>query len=186
VALEALGATVTASLPGRDRPLAERIEEGAFAAFYDATAPRLWAFLVAHCRDRATADDLCQESFTRVLASRFSPQSDEHLTRYLFKTAIHLLHDRGRQARREPLALSDAPEPESGAAPPGLGRDLDRALAALKPRERQLLWLAHVEELDHRTIAEMLGARAASIRVMLHRARRRLAALLDRDARGMR
>lgn len=48
-------------------------------------------------------------------------------------------------------------------------------------KERRLIWLAHVEELDHASIAATLGARVASVRVMLHRARRRLAQLLQRD-----
>jgi RNA polymerase sigma-70 factor (ECF subfamily) len=116
-----------------------------------------------------------------VLASRFQPESDEHLTRYLYKTAIHLLRDRGRAAPRAPLPLDDAHEPAARQAPAGLRHDLERAMERLKPRERQLLWLAHVEELDHRAIAATLDAHPASVRVMLFRARKRLAALLGRD-----
>ena len=41
-----------------------------------------------------------------------------------------------------------------------------------------MMWLAHVEGADHREIAAVLGLRAASIRVLLSRARQRLAGLL--------
>jgi RNA polymerase sigma-70 factor (ECF subfamily) len=57
--------------------------------------------------------------------------------------------------------------------------DLDRAMARLKPRERQLLWLAYAQGSSHREIAEMLGLKCGSIKLLLFRARRRLAVFLE-------
>lgn len=51
----------------------------------------------------------------------------------------------------------------------------------LKTRERALLWLAYVEGHQHAEIAEMLGLKSLSVRVLLFRARRKLAALLEAD-----
>ena len=51
-------------------------------------------------------------------------------------------------------------------------------MARLKPRERALLWLAYAQGSSHKEIAESLGLRAASVKLLLFRARRRLAALL--------
>jgi len=48
----------------------------------------------------------------------------------------------------------------------------------LKPRQRTLLWLAYVQGLTHEEIAAHLGLHAASIKLLLFRARRRLAGLL--------
>jgi RNA polymerase sigma-70 factor (ECF subfamily) len=42
-----------------------------------------------------------------------------------------------------------------------------------------MLWLAYVEGADHREIAEALELRAGSIRVLLHRARKKLARLIE-------
>jgi RNA polymerase sigma-70 factor (ECF subfamily) len=56
--------------------------------------------------------------------------------------------------------------------------DVTRAMARLRPRERQLLWLAYAQELSHREIAEGLGLKTASIKLLLWRARRRLLAVL--------
>ena len=65
-----------------------------------------------------------------------------------------------------------------------LRHDMSRVFEELKPRERALLWLAHVEESDHEEIAEALGLKAKSIRVLLFRARKRLGELLTKRGLG--
>jgi RNA polymerase sigma-70 factor, ECF subfamily len=168
-----------AARPGRQTPLAERLGEAEFSRFYAAVAPRLWSYVRAHVPDQAAADDVAQEAFTRFLASNFAPASEEDLVRYLYRTATNLLRDRGRRASRGTLVpLAEADRGES--PQPAAAIDLVRALRALPPKDRQLLWLAHAQGFDHREIAEIVGAGAASIRVMLFRARQRLAALLGR------
>jgi RNA polymerase sigma-70 factor (ECF subfamily) len=64
--------------------------------------------------------------------------------------------------------------------------DFTRAMSHLKPRERAMLWLAYAEGASHREIAEVLGLRPGSLKPMLFRARRRLAALLGRAPEGKR
>jgi RNA polymerase sigma-70 factor (ECF subfamily) len=64
--------------------------------------------------------------------------------------------------------------------------DVQRALAKLALRDRQLLWLAHVEGASHREVAAALGLGVASVRVLLFRARRRLAAHLGGAERSTR
>jgi RNA polymerase sigma-70 factor (ECF subfamily) len=58
---------------------------------------------------------------------------------------------------------------------------LDPALLQMRPRERQLLWLAHAEGYSHREIAEITGLNAAGIRLLLFRARRKIARLLRKQ-----
>ena len=48
----------------------------------------------------------------------------------------------------------------------------------LKPRERAMLWLAYTEGSTHREIADTLGLTPRSVKLLLFRARRRLAGLL--------
>lgn len=178
-----VAAAVPAEESSRGNALAGRLDEAAFTAFYEAVAPRLWKYLFFSCGDRATADDLAQEAFARVLAARLVPESDEHLTRYLFRTATNLLRDRKRRAPLPTVSLEDW----DGAArdgDPAARIDLERALASLRPKDRELLFLAHLEALDHRAIAELVGAHAASVRVLLFRARRRLARALGGGATG--
>ena len=59
--------------------------------------------------------------------------------------------------------------------------DFTRAMSALKPRERAMLWLAYAEGASHIEIARALGLRPKSLKASLFRARRKFAALLGRN-----
>ena len=169
-------AAAAAAVPGR---LA--LGDAEFAAFHAATARPLWNYLRAASGSAALADDLVQESFLRLLRAKELPSGAEDLRRYIFRIGSNLLHDHRRATRRfvdapGANALNDA---RCATSPPAPRGDLDRCLARLAPRERQLLWLAHVEEASHAEIAALTGVAAKSVRVLLFRARRRLAALLE-------
>ena len=175
---QARSASIELSEPAADS-LANVTDPGvsreAFRLFYDRTSRPLWAYLLRVSGRRDVADDLLQESFCRFLAADLPEMDAAESRSYLFKIATNLLHDRWR--RRE------GPEPVPAAAKareedPEMRTDVRRALDQLKPRERQLLWLAHVEGFDHKEIARLMGLKAASIRVLLFRARRGLAGIL--------
>jgi RNA polymerase sigma-70 factor (ECF subfamily) len=165
--------------------------EDEFRLFYDRNARPLWAYLSRLAGDRHAADDLLQESFYRFLRANVTLESDAHRKHYLYRIATNLAHDRHRSRRgivdvpmpaeHEPGALADA---HNLAADTERRTDLGRAMARLKPRERQLLWLAYAQGSSHQEIAESLGLRKASIKMLLFRARRRLAALLMPAAKG--
>ena len=70
--------------------------------------------------------------------------------------------------------------PAAAAAPVAPESDLGRIFARLAPRDRALLWLAHVEGHSHAEIGAALGLKAISVRVMLFRARAELARRLRR------
>jgi RNA polymerase sigma-70 factor, ECF subfamily len=162
---------------------AERLDEEGFTALYHRLARPLRAYLRRLAGDAEAADDLLQETFYRFLRTDLPAGLDDRQTAaFLYRTATRLVQDGWRRAaverrRREaePPARETAP-----AADAALARDVERAMATLEPRQRALLWLAHVEGLDHREIAGVLGVAEASVKVLLHRARKRLAAALDR------
>lgn len=161
------------------------MDTAAFGAFYQRTAGALWAYLSRVSGDRALADDLTQEAFLRFLRAGFAGESEEHRRRYLFRIASNLLTDHRRRRREVATAPDELPERDPADAPPpgdggALRRDLSRLLLALSPRHRQVVWLAHVEGASHREIAAALGVGEASVRLILFRARRKLAAELRR------
>ncbi len=172
-----------------DRALRGAMDEAAFAAFYQRTARPLWAYLARVSNSATLADDLMQESFVRFLGSGFQSAEEAACRRYLFRIATNLLHDHWRRPAFS--ELDDLPESAQAAAGDGTARQVDAhlalepALAKLKPRERQLLWLAYAEGATHQEIAAITGLKSASIRLLLFRARRKLARLLQqRPASG--
>lgn len=161
-----------------------KMDEDAFRAFYDLTSRAVWAYLSHVTGDPHAADDLLQETFIRFLGVRHRWESDSHRRNYLFRIATNLAHDRHRRnVRRETQPLDEERGvAETVAQGAGHGHeeqaDLRRALERLSPREREMLWLAYAEGATHKEIAETLGLRARGIRVLLFRARKKLAAML--------
>ena len=94
---------------------------------------------------------------------------------YLFRIATNLLHDRWRRGDDLQFQQSDEPSTESH---PENALDATRTLHRLKPRARELLWLAYMEGMTHREIADVTGLNVLSVRILLLRARREAAALL--------
>ncbi len=155
-----------------DRPNANR---EAFGVFYSRTNRALWAYLLRISGRRDVADDLLQESYCRFLAARLPEMDAAESRSYLFRIATNLLRDRWRRGE---LSETVSTAEQSCEEDPETRTDVRRAFEQLKPRERQLLWLAHVEGFDHKEIARLTGLRTASVRVLLFRARRELASTL--------
>lgn len=157
------------------------MDEEAFRAFYDRTSGALWGYLSRISGDRQTADDLLQESYYRLLKTTTAFESENHRRNYLYRIATNLVRDAKRASR--PI-FDDAIEMTSVAAPgadPESRTDVRRALGRLKPRERAMLWLAYANGSSHAEIADVLGLKTGSIKLLLFRARRKLALTLRRQ-----
>ena len=163
-----------------------QMDEDAFRLFYERTARPVWAYLSRMSGDPRLADDLLQEAYYRFLRANVVHESDAHRRNYLFRIATNLMRDLRRrprvdQSRRAEDSLdTEHADPQSADAAGGAVRRLDlaRSMARLKPRERDLLWLAYAQGSSHKEIAETLGLKTASVKLLLFRARRRLAGLL--------
>jgi RNA polymerase sigma-70 factor (ECF subfamily) len=161
------------------------MDEDAFRAFYDRTARSLWHYLSRIAGDTHVADDLLQESYYRFLRTRGHWESESHRRAYLFQIATNLVRDGRRRARRwHTVPLPDPDRSDNLAtggdpAEAGVRRtDLRRAMDRLRPRERALLWLAYAQGHAHTEIALTLGVKTGSVKLLLFRARRKLAGLL--------
>lgn len=132
---------------------------------------RFQRVIVGMTRDRLTA------AATLLLCFLLAP---------LFRIATNLVRD---GQRRHHVELVPVPDEHSADALTGdediAGQaarraDLTRAMGRLTLRERELLLLASAHGSSHREIADALGLKATSIKMLLFRARRRLAELLGR------
>jgi RNA polymerase sigma-70 factor (ECF subfamily) len=161
------------------------MDEETFRGFYHRTSGMLWAYLSRATGDPSAADDLLQESYYRLLRARVTFEGEDHRRHYLFRIATNLVHDRFRRPR-----LDNVPLPDDGAREPAAAgdlavqtqqrADLDRAMAQLTARERDLVWLAYGQGSSHQEIAGALGLRTGSIKPLLFRARRKLVKFLSR------
>jgi RNA polymerase sigma-70 factor (ECF subfamily) len=155
-----------------------------FAAFYQRSARPLWAYLARVSGDPSLADDLMQESYVRFLCASTPCDGEVESRRYLFRIASNLLRDHWR--RPGTTSIDDLPESLFVAADPCGQIDswalLAPAMARMRPRDRQLLWLAHAENYSHSEIAQITGLATPSIRLLLFRARRKIARILQRPA----
>ena len=169
---------------------APHMDDEAFAAFYERSARSLWAYLARTSGDSALAEDIMQESYVRFLCIAHPPSyladGEVACRRYLFRIATNLLRDHWRRPR--PASIDEIPESAFANADEHAAFDsqliLGPALASMRPRDRQILWLAYAEGYSHREIAEITGLGATSIRLLLFRARRKIARLLQNQECG--
>lgn len=167
-----------------------QMDEQAFRTFYDRTARLLWSYLYRGSgNDAALADDLLQESYYRFLRVRLPEMNQCYMKNYLFRIGTNLMRDHWRKGKSGPVPLLQTGEPREKWRPElasshGLAQaiharsDLAAALDGMKPRERELLWLAYVEGLSHREIAQIAGLKEQSVRTLLFRARQKLVSML--------
>ncbi|HVP00043.1 MAG TPA: RNA polymerase sigma factor [Bryobacteraceae bacterium] len=159
------------------------MDEDTFRAFYERNARGVWAYLARVTGDRQQADDLLQGAFYRFLRAAAPHESESHRRNSLYRIANNLARDaRRRSLIRAPFSLpgGDIERVADRGGTPEQSADFTKAMSRLKPRERAMLWLAYAEGASHQQIADALGLRAGSLKPLLFRARRKLAALLGR------
>ena len=161
------------------------MDEDAFRAFYDRTARSVWTYLARMTGDRQLADDLLQEAYYKFYRAGASYENETHRRNALFCIATNVARDASR--RRRYVELVPLPDHDDLAADDRTAKraenrtDLTRAMNQLKPKQREMLWLAYAQGASHEEIAQILGVKAASIKQLLFRARRKLASLLRRS-----
>jgi RNA polymerase sigma factor (sigma-70 family) len=162
------------------------MDQEEFATFYGSTARSLWAYLQSVLENPALADELMQEAYMKLLTSKAQNEPDQAYRRhYLFRIATNLAHDHYRRAKRVGQMPVVEPSVSDSSYQFAQKQLADRALARLRPQDRQLLWLAYVEQASHREIAKVTGYGEPSIRPLLSQAKKRMLkairALMEKD-----
>jgi RNA polymerase sigma-70 factor (ECF subfamily) len=134
---------------------------------------------------RADAEEAVQEALVRAWLRRDSCRSPEEPLPWLLEiTRNEARRLRGREARRTHGELVDAlPHDDhddfSGAA---VRITVEQALGTLADRDRRMLRLRYAEDLTQGEVAQRLGLPEGTVKVRLHRARRRLRRLLEDES----
>jgi RNA polymerase sigma-70 factor (ECF subfamily) len=166
-------------------------DEQAFAALWRELQPAVLRYLQALAPE--AAEDLASETWLRVVAGLGRFRGDERAFRaWLFTVARHRAIDRWRRAARRPAepvpleALADRQAPDDPAAEvlDALDGRAAVAMIATLPRDQaEVVLLRVVAGLDVAEVAGIVGKRPGTVRVLSHRALRRLAERLGQDAR---
>jgi RNA polymerase sigma-70 factor (ECF subfamily) len=147
--------------------------DAAIRYLYSHHAKALHAYVEQFCPDRASADDIVQETFIR--AWRHLPQlsvNDRPLRPWLYRVARNLLIDANRAARARPMSAPGQPAGEIG-TDSGLDEVLDRqlvfaALQHLSPAHQSVLVETFYRGGTMATIARELGIPYGTARSRLH------------------
>lgn len=159
-------------------------DRSALHAVVQRTQADVWRFC-AHLVDRASADDLTQETYVRAAGSVHRFRADASARTWLLAIARHVCADeiRRRQRRRPWERLTDAPPDE--ATPDHAGAtDLESLVQALDPDRRAAFVLTQQLGLRYAEAAEALEVPVGTVRSRVARAREDLLAMLaDEDDR---
>jgi RNA polymerase sigma-70 factor (ECF subfamily) len=160
----------------------EAHKQAEFGAFYERTAKKLHGYLCKLSRDAATADEVLQEAYIRIISA---PAMEEPVRKaYLYRTATNLLRDRWRRQKVERRYWEKEPFSEAVHQNVGTTLDVSSIFGKLSPLDQAVLWLGHVEQLSHRETAEILNLKEQSIKVILFRARTRARELFEQAGFG--
>src|SRR4051794_25727394 len=143
---------------------------------------RLYRAAWALCGSREDAEDLVQETYTRVLAKRRTIGRKEDTLPYLLavlrNTYVSSLRRRDRRPRTAPLEDSEERLPSSSAASPVAAlaaREVFTAIAALPDDQRDALAAVDVAGLSYQEAADALEVPVGTIMSRLYRGRNRVA-----------
>ena len=142
--------------------------------------PRLRRYARALVGDRATADDLVQDTLERAWAKLHLYRRGTDLRAWLF-TVMHNVHvNRVRAARPTDPLEDEMPELAQRASQGDalLVRDLDRAISRLPAEQRAVLLLVTLEEMSYETVARSLEIPIGTVMSRLSRAREKLRAMM--------
>lgn len=140
----------------------------------------IYRVALQYTRHTADAEDVLQEVLLERLQTKQRFLSPEHERRWLLKVAVNRCRNLLRSRRRRPdlpldgaLELCAPPEPDY--------RPLYDAVNALPQNQRLAVDLFYFEGYSTAEIAEIAGAREATVRTWLRRARLKLRELLKEE-----
>jgi RNA polymerase sigma-70 factor (ECF subfamily) len=174
-------------------------DEDAFRRVLDRYYPAMLRLALAHVRSVATAEDVVQDTWIAAIdgIERFEGRSS--VRTWLFRILRNIARTRGRRDARmavftdlepasadptiggqaAPAAAADAlwmrgEPPDTRVLSAELRAQLERAIAALPPRQREIIVMRDVEGWSADEVCNAMDISPTNQRVLLHRARDRV------------
>jgi len=158
-----------------------RVDEVALREFLHTSYPRLVAAVALVCGSRPAAEDAVQEALLKAWERSEKGDEIQSLEGWVTTVALNLTRSGLRRIRSERRARARLGTSGVG-EPPTIDRiDVDRALATLPRRQREVAVLRYYLQLDTREVASVLGLNEGTVKSTLFRARAALAVALGID-----
>ena len=189
-----------ANLPDADvAALAQRGREDAFRELVRRFKRPVFSLIFRMVRDSATAEDLAQDAFIKVLNHIDKYRPEFKLSSWLFKIANNVAIDHLRRRQLDTVSVSGSPHAVSESDVEAtsfeiasqaesaldeieareLGTAIERAIGQLRPEYRSCILLRHVEGRSYEEIAATLDLPLGTVKTYIHRARIQLRDLLE-------
>lgn len=138
-------------------------------------------------RDPSTHQALVQDVFVEAWTSLAGWRREAPLGHWLSRLAVRVGYRHWRQRDRAPdslgvESLAALPAPDDGADARETAEYVHAWLARLPPRDRVVLTLTMIEQRTVAQAADLLGWSRSMVKVQAHRARKKLARLLEAES----
>jgi RNA polymerase sigma-70 factor, ECF subfamily len=155
-----------------------------FEGLYRAARDDVFAYVATLLRDRGVAEDVTAQAFERAFRKSTSYDARRGSERaWLFGIARNAALDELRKRKRTTHLggdVEDIAPPLEDEADQALRRvAVRKAIAALEPRDRELIALKFHAGLDNAELADVLGLSVSNAGTRLHRALTQLREILD-------
>ncbi len=165
---------------------AQRGDEEAFAALFEAHKRRVYSLCLRMTGDTAEAEDLAQEAFLQLFRKVSTFRGESAFSTWLHRLVVNvvLMHLRKKGLQQVPLEDTDNSQEETVKREYGdddrrlLGSidrvTLSRAIEQLPPGYRSVFVLHDVEGYEHNEIAQIMNCSVGNSKSQLHKARLKL------------
>lgn len=161
----------------------KRGDRRAQAVAYRVMSPVIMGMAVRILQDEGLAQEVVQDTFVDLIDKASTLKDPEAVVGWVRRVAVNHCYMRLRSPwhkRRTPEARADEPFDISNGQERLEGyRDIERALGALPPETRMVIWLHDVEGYTHKEIGDLTGQTASYSKSQLARGYVRLTAIVN-------
>ena len=159
-----------------------------FWKIYDQYYESVRKFILAYVKDEWVADDLIQDTFLRVQKNLDSVRDPDKISSWVFRIAYNLCHDHFRQSKRSSVNNSllqvEIPTFKEAMVQKKLeqnqmGLCVQDKMDLLPKDYRTVLILSDIMAFSQKEIAEILSISVPNVKVRIHRARKKMRAILE-------
>ena len=172
---------------------AQRGDEEAFAALFEAHKRRVYSLCLRMTGNTAEAEDLTQEAFLQLFRKISTFRGESAFSTWLHRLAVNVVLMHLRKKGLQQISLDEVDTSQDEPVKRDYGSDdrrltgsvdrigLQKAIADLPPGYRAVFVLHDVEGYEHNEIAEIMKCSVGNSKSQLHKARMKLRERLRQD-----